>query len=687
MTAEPAAGASRGPWSAADLDTLAAIAETFVRGDGMSRARLAADALAEVADPSQVSQLRLVLRAMESRLANVALAGQATGFSAMTPEARERYLLAWATSSIAQRRTAFHGLRKLLTFLAYADPGTGAPNPRLTAIGYETDDPPVTADPTPIRPAPIPAATSPGDPVVLDADVVVVGSGAGGGVVAAALAEAGHAVIVLEAGPFVDEARMPRDELGAFDRLYLDHGLVSTWDGSMTLLAGGTVGGGTTINWMTSIPASEAVRNGWNREHGLDGVTGRPWTSDVEAIEREIDVAPSTHIPAKDGIILRGAQALGWEAAPTRRNATSCGDCGSCAFGCPRGTKMSGLRAHLARAAVAGARIVPDARVTRVLIESDRATGVEAELGGGGVRPGDGRVLQVRARAIVLAAGALRTPAVLQRSGLTHPSIGRHLRVHPVPVIAGWFGETIDMWRGTMQAARSLEFGSPGPRDDHSGRDRNEYAIESAPGHPGLLALALPWEGTDAHDRVMRGVRHIAPLIAVTRDGGEGRTSLTRAGRVRIDYRLDETGVATMRHALVRMARLLRAAGADEMIAAGTPPSWYRPGSGTGGDPGPGRSDRAFAAFEASLETFDFRPNRGTVFSAHQMGSVRMGAAPADHPVDPWSRVRVGSRGDAVIGGLYVADGSVFPTGIGVNPMVTIMALARRAARTVVSEL
>jgi choline dehydrogenase-like flavoprotein len=684
VTAEPAAGASRGPWSAADLATLAAIAETFVRGDGMSRARLASDALTEVGDPSQVSQLRLVLRVMESRLANVALTGQATGFSAMTPEARERYLLAWATSGIAQRRTAFQGLRKLLTFLAYADPGTSAPNPRLTSIGYETDDPPVTADLTPIRPTPIPDATSPGAPVVLDADVVVVGSGAGGGVVAAALAEAGRSVVVLEAGPFVDEATMPRDELDAFDRLYLDHGLVSSWDGSVTFLAGGTVGGGTTVNWMTSIPASETVRDGWVREHGLDGVTGRPWTSDVEAIEREIDVAPATHIPAKDGIILRGAQALDWEAAPTRRDATSCGDCGSCSFGCRRGTKQSGLRAHLARAAGAGARIVPDARVTRVLIEGSRATGVEAEVGGGGA--GDGRRLDVRAKAVVLAAGALRTPAVLQRSGLTHPSIGRHLRIHPVPVIAGWFGETIDMWRGTMQGARSMEFGDPAG-DGPAGRDRNGYVIESAPGHPGLLALALPWEGTDAHERVMRGVRHIAPLIAVTRDGGEGRTTLTRAGRVRIDYRLDETGVATMRHALVRMARLLRAAGAEEIIAVGTPPTWYRPGSASGGDPGPGLSDAAFAAFEASLETFDFRPNRGTVFSAHQMGSARMGAAPADHPVDPWSRVRVGPRGDEVIRGLYVADGSVFPTGIGVNPMVTIMALARRAARTVVSEL
>jgi choline dehydrogenase-like flavoprotein len=498
-------------------------------------------------------------------------------------------------------------------------------------------------------------------------------------VVAAALAEAGRSVIVLEAGPLVDEASMPRDELAAFDRLYLDHGLVSTWDGSVTLLAGGTVGGGTTVNWMTSIPASEAVREGWASEHGLDGVLGRPWASDVEAIEREIEVAPSTHIPPKDAIILRGGQALGWDAAPTRRNATACGDCGSCAFGCRRGSKQSGLRAHLARATTAGARLIPLARVQTVLLDETRkrATGVEAVVGA------EGRRLRVHARAVVLAAGALRTPAILQRTGLDHRAIGRYLRVHPVPVMAGRFSEPIDMWRGTMQGARSMEFATAEPIAGARGRTRHVYVIESAPGHPGLLALALPWEGTAAHESVMDGVRHISPLIAVTRDGGEGRLSLTRAGRVRIDYRLDDSGVATLRHALVSMARLLRAAGAEDMIAVGTPPTWYRGAAGTSAN-GDGR---ACAAFEAALASFDLRPNRGTVFSAHQMGSVRMGVRPADHPVDPWARVRRGDGDDAVVAGLYVADGSVFPTGIGVNPMVTIMALARRAARTVVSEL
>ena len=357
-------------------------------------------------------------------------------------------------------------------------------------------------------------------------------------------------------------------------------------------------------------------------------------------------------------------------ALPTRRDADACGDCGSCAFGCRRGTKRSGIRVHLVEAQAAGARIVAGARVTRVLLEAGRAVGVEAEVADGEAT----RHLVVRARTVVLAAGALRTPAILQGSGLGHPDIGRHLRIHPVPVLAGRFSERVEMWRGTLQAARSLEFSEPEP-------GRNGYVIEAAPGHPGLLALALPWEGTDAHAKVMAGSAHLSPLIAVTRDGGEGRASLTRSGRVRLDYRLDPVGVATMRHALVRMARLARAAGALEMVAVGTPGIWYQPGLDR-----PGEDARHYERFEAALAAFDFAPNRGGVFSAHQMGSVRMGADPRGHPSDPWGRVRSGTKGDALVGGLYVGDGSGFPTGIGVNPMITIMVLARRVARVILAE-
>jgi hypothetical protein len=651
-------------WSAADLETLAQLAETFVRGGSVRRAGLAAEGLAKAADPAQVRQLRLVLRLFQSRVVNLALTGRATAFRDLSPADREQYLLSWAHSRLPLRRSAFQAFRKLLTFLAYADPGQPrSPNPLHAAIGYRPERPAVTAEPTTVRPI----VLEPGaDRETLDADVVVVGSGAGGGVIAAVLTQAGRSVAVLEAGPFVDEATMPTDELGAYDRLYLDHGLLTTWDGSVTMLAGTAVGGGTVVNWMTSIPAPVDVRAEW-AEHGIDGIDGAEFDADVATIEAELGVAESTVIPPKDQVILRGAAALGWEAAPTRRNATDCSDCGSCPFGCARGAKQSGIRVHLAAAHAGGARIVERARVTRVLMEAGRAVGVEAVV--------DGRRLVVRAPQVVVAAGALRTPAVLLTSGLEHPAIGRHLRLHPVPVVAGLFDDAIDMWLGPLQAARSLQFGAPA-------RGRNGYAVESAPGHPGLIALALPWEGTDAHGDLLRRIRHVSPLIAITRDGGEGRVRPTKAGGVRIDYRLDATGVATLRHAVVSMAGMLRAGGARSMLVAGTPTRWHgRDGFA------PGQEERSFAVFEDALRTFDFGPNRGSVFSAHQMGSVRMGAKAPDHACDPHGRVRAGPRaGSGAVGGLYVGDGSLFPTGLGVNPMITIMALARRVARTVVAE-
>jgi choline dehydrogenase-like flavoprotein len=693
----PSGPLARGParpagWSEAEIGTLAALAEAFVPGRAERRAWLAAAAFDLALDPSQVRQLRLVLRLLESRPANLALTGGAIRFRDLDPAARQDYLLAWGTSRLALRRSAYQAYRRLLSFLAYGDPGEpDAPNPILAAIGYVQDDPGLTADPTPIRPLELPPGGVGSGPAVLEADVAIVGSGAGGGIVARALAEAGRSVVVLEAGPLLAEPEMPRSELDGYDRLYLDHGLTATWDGSVSMLAGAAVGGGTTVNWMTCLPAPGAIRADWARSHGVDGFDGAEGDADYATISAELSLTTSTVLPPKDAVLLGGATELGLEAGPTRRDTSGCSDCGSCSFGCRAGAKQSGLRAHLAAAARASARIVPDARVERVLLDGGRAAGVEATVGWErpsaraaslGLAPVEPRRLVVRARQVVVAGGALRTPIVLERSGLGHPAIGRHLLVHPVPVVAGRFAERIEMWRGPLQAARSLAFvdGAEG---------RHGYTIESAPAHPGLIAQAFPWEGSAQHAALMAEVRSIAPLIAITRDGGTGRVRATRSGRARIDYRVDGVGVATMRHALLTMARILRAAGAREVFALGTPAAWFH--AGTSADPAPGQAAEAsaFAAFEERLHGFEFGPNRGAVFSAHQMGTARLGADPRSYACDPRGRVRqgTGSAGrDGVVAGLYVADGSLFPTGLGLNPMLTVMALARRVSRTVLAE-
>jgi choline dehydrogenase-like flavoprotein len=235
------------------------------------------------------------------------------------------------------------------------------------------------------------------------------------------------------------------------------------------------------------------------------------------------------------------------------------------------------------------------------------------------------------------------------------------------------------MWRGVMQGTRILV--EPRPGDDHA-----RYIVESAPGHPGLVALAFPWEGSQAFASLMDRSRFFAPLLAVCRDLDGGRVSLTRAGRVRIDYRVSPRDAVTMRAALATMARVAHAAGAIQLVALGTPARWYNREGIAPGLP-PVSAGTAFAAYVAALAGWDPAPGRGMVFSAHQMGTARAGADTAPHPCDPDGRVRAGgTRGAGVVAGLYVADASLFPTAAGVNPMITTMLLARRVARTVLAE-
>ncbi len=666
-------------WSARDLARLAAVFETFVTGGAIRRATMAAALLSEVADPRDVRTLRRVLRAVDTRPANLLLGEGAVRFRDLHPERREALLRRWATSRLGSRRTAFQVLKRLACFLAYADPGPagGNGNPLWARIGYRPADEPVTPASPAVHPLEVAAAR---EPLVLEADVVVAGSGSGGGVMAAALAAAGRSVLVVETGDYAPETRMPAGELEGFDRLYLDQGMTATADLGVAILAGSTLGGGTVVNWATCLAPPDWLRAEWAAGHGLEGFDGPETAADVAALQAELGVSPPPGIPPKDRVILDGAAGLGWDAAPLMRDAAGCGDCGGCGFGCRRGSKRSGPRAHLAAAAGHGARFLVRARVERVLIEQGRAAGVRGRVV---VADGSTRPFEVRARQTVLSAGTLRTPAILAVSGVAHPAVGANLRLHPVAVVAGRMPWPVEMWRGTMQGAGSAQFLRPGPADrEHHGPAHGGFLVESAPAHPGLVAMAFPWAGAADHAARMTLVRSYAPLIGIVRDAGSGRVRPARDGRVRIDYRLAAEDARTARRALVEIARLARAAGAVELMALGTPPASLQLAPARGGS---SIGAPAWDAYLRRLAAFDFAPNRGFLFSAHQMGTARAGADPRTSACDPWGRVRAGTSG-GVVPGLYVADTSLFPTASGVNPMVTAMTLARRVARTVLAE-
>jgi choline dehydrogenase-like flavoprotein len=590
-------------------------------------------------------------------------------FSSLRGDERDAYLEHWVQHRIPLIRSAASALRKLLCFLAYADadePGDPKLRARLKSIGYNPKPNAATRDYSKL------VAFNPQQAQRIAADVLVIGSGAGGGAVARDLAQAGKRVIIIEAGALYDERSFPTKERDAYERLYLDSGFTATDDAHIAILAGGTVGGGTTVNWMTSIPIPDRVRNEWEEQHGVKGIASPRFKQDLNEVLRELSTQPSATTPSKDAALLRGAAARDWSGERIQLNRGACGDCGTCPFGCKRGAKQSTLRLHLPQALEAGAHLIPDCKAERLIIERGIVRGAVTTHG---TRAGTPRTLEITAPQVVVSGGALRTPLLLRRSGITHPAIGQNLRLHPVTLAAGIFPEKIEMWRGTMQAAKSEEFVEPT-------EDRNGYIIESAPGHPGLLSLGIPWTSRDEHQRLMKLAPHIAPFLAIAKDDGGGYISETRHGFAKISYRTTPRDERTLRAALGSLVRMAESAGASEVIAAGSPPVAWRRRDGVD----------AFRNLERQILGFDFSPNRGTVFSAHQMGTARMGSNPVDHACDSFGRVRSTTRPRAtdphggIIKGLYVADGSLFPTAIGVNPMITILALAKRVARTVLSD-
>ena len=507
-------------WSERESAVLVALAETFVAGDAEPRAALAGQALAQTADPDQLAHIRLVLRAMDSGAANLALAGRPTGFTAMTPEARERYLLGWAGSRIPQRRSAFAAFRKLLTFLAYAPGGDGLADPHLAALGFRPDDPPVATERSAVRVMALPRSAHgvggrPGHARGRRGRRRFGGGRRGRrrGIGPSRALGRGP-----RGGPFSDEAAMPRAELDGFDRHYLNHGLTTTWDGSVTMLAGTGVGGGTLVNWMTCIAAPEDVRVEWEtrpraRRDDRRRVGERRRSHRIRTRRRRVHAHPAE---GRDPPARRPGARLGGRPDATQRR---------------RLRRLRELRVRLpARDQAVGhpGRILREASTPRSACHRGRDASrgccwrAAGRVGRGGASsagadPTAGRARSSsRAPIVVLAAGALRTPAILQATGLEHPRIGRHLRLHPVPVVAGMFDELVEMWRGTLQAARSLEF---------SGLDagRNGYVIESAPGHPGP-PRARPAVG--GRRRARR--RHAAdrpPVAADRRDPGWRRGS------------------------------------------------------------------------------------------------------------------------------------------------------------------
>ncbi|MGX9295096.1 GMC family oxidoreductase [Tsukamurella paurometabola] len=635
---------------------LLSIADTLVPGgDGVPGAR-DIDFLASVSRTAQHKMLPRELRELKAFLDlwDTRGFGLVTGigprrFSALPHARREEALLTWGAHSLAPVRAVFQGLRSLLIGSYYIAPDAIAAR---AAIGYpEAPGPLPDAPEPPLRPLAIPAGGT-----HLTADVVVVGSGAGGGTAAAVLAAAGLDVLVLERGGYHDDRDFGRGELESLTTLYAGAPAVSAEGQVSSFMAGGTLGGGTVVNWSTSFATPDRVRAEW-AAHGARQFAGDEFTRSLHAVQRRLGVnTEHGAASSRDAILERGLTALGWQCDAMPRNVLGCDqgvECGRCGYGCRIGAKQSTAKTWLQDAADDGARIAVGVEVRRVVVERGRATGVEA------VGP-DGAPVTVAARAVVVAAGSLQTPPLLRRSGLRNKRIGANLRLHPVTAVAGVFDEDVRPWEGGLQTRYSTE---------HADLDGDGYGViyETGPASPGAITLFQPWHSAARHAADMRALRHTVQVGVIVRDTGSGRVTVGRDGEPVVRYRLNAHDAAHMQRGVVGAAEILAAAGATSVRSSHQ--------NRVAADlPGP------LDDFAAAAQREGYAPARCSMIALHIMGTAAMGGSRETSATDPdgatWE-----------VPNLVVADASCFPTPSGVNPMISIEAIAHMNATRLAARL
>jgi choline dehydrogenase-like flavoprotein len=511
--------------------------------------------------------------------------------------------------------------------------------------------------------APEPVSGSLGDLVPAgegeDCDVAIVGSGAGGAVAAYVLAQAGLDVLVLESGPHVDRDSYPTDPIEGLPLMYRDGGLtIATGKPAIPIPVGRTVGGTTVINSGTCFRAPDEVLAEWRERDGVE------WATELgdryAAAERMLEVQPLD--PERMGrngqLCMEGAAALGASGGPISRNAGACVQCSSCPLGCRIDAKRAVHVSYLPPAVAAGARVRAGVRAKRVLVDDGRVRGLAcaagypttaAEEAAPEGRPAEPRPWEVRAKAVISAGGAFGTPELLLRSGIGHPALGRNLHVHPAAWIGARYEEDVRGWEGVMQSYYVDEWQPQG------------ILLEATFTPLSFGAQWLPGVGPAFMERVERFDR-VASIGVHLHDHSSGRVGLRGDGSLRLSYELSREEARTIQFGIARAAEIHFAAGATEVYPNTGAVSVLRP--------------EQLADFESA----SFRPGDLRLEAFHTMSTARMGADPSTAVTDPEGAVRG-------VEGLYVADGSLLPGSVGVNPMMTIIACAMRVAEGVGEDL
>ncbi len=604
--------------------------------------------LMEAQSPAEQQEFRQLLGLLDSKIAGLWFGGSWAKFREMPLERRVDILKKWMGSRFNLLRKAYGTLKKLTMFLHYGS-HQNHQNPTWGPNGYSGAFGSVAGPKARIKPLEINQDSE------LTCDVVIVGSGAGGGLAAGLLAEAGLDVILLEKGPFLSGEEFTEHEAEMIRKTYDKQGAFQTKDGGVTIFAGSCLGGGTTINWTGAFETPDYVLEEWAKDHGLAFATKDEYRKSMDRVNADfhVNTQNSPHNPQNQAL-WRGSEKLGERVEVIARNVEGCAlhpgtdSCGYCGMGCRRGNKRGTLSTYIQRAADKGARIVVGAEAKTVMTAQGHAQGVKAAVNLGGGKQVN---VTVKAKRVVLAAGSIHTPAILMRSGIQHGGIGQNLFFHPTVGVTGTYDAPMNPWLGVMMSAVNKE---------HLQMDGNYgFWVETPPLHPGVGAMSLAWETPGRHKSTLATASHMAAFIVLTRDKFGGRVLLDKDGFPVVDYRLADYDRNHMLTGMKKVFEIHRAAGANEITFPHATPRTYKVKT----------SKMSAEAWLGNMHTWGWKANQFALFTAHQMGTCAMGSDAARHPVDPSGQVRG-------FNGLYVADGSLMPTSAGINPMMSIMALA-----------
>lgn len=651
------------------------LSESAARLPGMKEA--IAGTLTNVIPISQLNEIRLLLTVLDTRVLTAVLSQRVSAFRTLPLKARVDVLDGWKESLLPNLREAQKALTILVTrtWLSLS--------PTLLRVIDFPNVPVNYRPPGPETGFPFEFLRLPADdaPAVIETDVVIVGSGFGGGMTAKKLAEAGHRVVVVEKGYHWPPQHFPMHINDGARHLFANRGAELSDDSSMAIVSGETWGGGGTINWSACLPPPAPVRRAW-ADRGLPYFTSAAWQSNIDRVWEQMGAGDAQIVHNHANTVnLEGARRLGYSARPVPQNTGGATHhCGHCTMGCHTCEKRGPAVSYLPDAARAGAQFFEGFYAERLIFDGRgsqrRVAGITGlwtsrdEHGGRGGPPLVRRRVVLKARKVVVAGGALRSPPLLLRSGLKNPQIGRNLYLHPVLIIDAVFDNATNPWEGGILTSVCCDF------DNLDGQGHGAR-IEIISMMPNMQLPLFPSQDPISFRRFAAKYNHVAGFIVIGRDRDTGRVFLdpTDPSRARIDYSPSAFDRANLYRTSFACVEIAYTMGAREIhFSSRDLPVLVKPADQT--DP-PSINDpclrnwvkEATKVGANSGRTGPLRPDQSYFASAHQMGSCRMGPDPKGSVVDPRGQVWG-------VKGLYVADSSVFPTATGVNPMITVLAMA-----------